>query len=315
MSGSLHIPVLLDEVLTHLAPRDGAVIVDATFGAGGYSRAILDAAPCTVIAIDRDPDAIARGAPLRARYGERLRLLSGRFGALDHLLDTAGIAQIDGVVFDLGVSSPQIDQAERGFSFRHDGPLDMRMEADGPSAADLMNDADEQTLIDIFGRLGEERHAKRVARAVIAARPLTRTGELAQVIRRVVPAAKDGIDPATRSFQGLRLAVNDELGELSRGLQAAEQRLAADGRLVVVSFHSLEDRIVKQFLAARSGRMPAPSRHAPPRPERPASFTVLTRRPVTPSAAEIAANPRARSARLRAACRTTAPAWPAEVAA
>lgn len=308
-----HIPVLLTEVITALAPRAGAVYVDGTFGAGGYSRALLDAADCTVWGIDRDPDAIARGHELAGGYGGRLRLLHGRYGDMDTLLNDSGVGAVDGIALDIGVSSMQIDDAARGFSFLRDGPLDMRMEQSGPSAADLVNTLDEAELADIFWRLGEERHSRRVARAVVAARkdkPFTRTGELAEVVRRVVPRSGDGIDPATRSFQGLRIHVNDELGELRRGLEAAERLLAPGGRLAVVTFHSLEDRQVKTFLKDRSGAGPRPSRHAPaaaagPQP----TFEMQSRRAIAPSEAEARANPRARSAKLRAAVRTAHPAW------
>lgn len=311
-----HVPVLRDEVVTALHTRAGAAIVDGTFGAGGYTRALLAAADCTVWAIDRDPDAVARGRAAEAEFGGRLRVLSGRFGDMDHLLAEAGVTQVDGVTLDVGVSSMQIDDPARGFSFLRDGPLDMRMEQSGPSAADVVNELAEAELADLIYRLGEERHSRRVARAIVAVRqekPFERTGELAEVVRRVVPRSKDGIDPATRTFQALRIHVNDELGELRRGLAAAERLLAPGGRLAVVTFHSLEDRAVKDFLKERSGGAPQPSRHAPAAaPARPASFRLLGRKPVEPSAAEMAANPRARSAKLRAAERTPAAAWPAE---
>jgi 16S rRNA (cytosine1402-N4)-methyltransferase len=301
-----HIPVLLNEVVDALQPRDGGRYVDGTFGAGGYTTAMLDRAQCEVIAIDRDPDAIAAGREIARRYAPRLRLIEGRFGDMAELLSAEKIEEVDGVALDLGVSSMQFDQAERGFSFRGDGPLDMRMEKNGPSAADLVNGADERELADIFWRYGEERRSRRVAHAIVERRrekKFETTGELAEIVRRAVgPSAKDESDPATRSFQALRIAVNDELGELERGLVAAEQVLAPGGRLAVVSFHSLEDRAVKEFVRARSGRAPAPSRHAPPRDKAPvASFNEITRRPVVPGEAELSANPRARSARLRVA--------------
>jgi 16S rRNA (cytosine1402-N4)-methyltransferase len=311
-----HVPVLRDEVVTALNPRAGAAIVDGTFGAGGYTRAILAAADCTVWAVDRDPDAVARGRAAEAEFGGRLRILQGRFGDMDRLLADAGIPHADGVTLDVGVSSMQIDDPDRGFSFLRDGPLDMRMERSGPSAADIVNEMAEAELADLIFRLGEERHSRRVARAIVAARkekPFERTGELAEVVRRVVPRSKDGIDPATRTFQALRIYVNDELGELRRGLAAAEKLLAPGGRLAVVTFHSLEDRAVKEFLKERSGAGPQPSRHAPAAAAaRSATFRLLGRKPVEPSAAELAANPRARSAKLRAAERTAAAAWPAE---
>jgi len=301
-----HIPVLLNEVVDALQPRDGGRYVDGTFGAGGYTTAMLDRAQCEVIAIDRDPDAIAAGREIARRYAPRLRLIEGRFGDMAELLSAEKIDEVDGVALDLGVSSMQFDQAERGFSFRGDGPLDMRMEKRGPSAADLVNGADERELADIFWRYGEERRSRRVAHAIVERRrekKFETTGELAEIVRRAVgPSAKDESDPATRSFQALRIAVNDELGELERGLVAAEQVLAPGGRFAVVSFHSLEDRAVKDFVRARSGRAPAPSRHAPPQAEgRAATLNEITRRPVVPGEAELSVNPRSRSARLRVA--------------
>jgi 16S rRNA (cytosine1402-N4)-methyltransferase len=306
MSAARHVPVLAREVVDALRPRDGGRYVDGTFGAGGYSSAVLDRARCQVIALDRDPDAIAAGQVLAERYAPRLRLIEGRFGDMAELLSAEGVDEVDGVALDLGVSSMQFDQADRGFSFRASGPLDMRMERSGPSAADLVNEADEAELADIIWRYGEERKSRRVARAIVEARrqkPIETTGELAEIVRRAVgPQGRDESDPATRTFQALRIAVNDELGELERGLVAAEQVLAPGGRLAVVSFHSLEDRAVKQFVRARAGRLPAPSRHAPPRAQdRAATLSDLTRKPVLPSAGEIAKNPRARSARLRVA--------------
>ncbi len=301
-----HVPVLAREVIDALQPRDGGRYVDGTFGAGGYTAAMLDRADCQVIAIDRDPDAIAAGQAMAARYAPRLRLIEGRFGDMAELLSAEGVDDVDGVALDLGVSSMQFDQAERGFSFRNSGPLDMRMEKNGSSAADLVNQADEVELADIFWRYGEERRSRRVARAIVEARKAKRietTGELAEIVRRAVgPSAKDESDPATRAFQALRIAVNDELGELERGLAAADSVLAPGGRLAVVSFHSLEDRAVKEYVRLRAGRTPSPSRHAPPRAvERETTLRDLTRKPVLPSASEVASNPRARSARLRVA--------------
>ncbi|MBI3452691.1 MAG: 16S rRNA (cytosine(1402)-N(4))-methyltransferase RsmH [Rhodospirillales bacterium] len=309
-----HLPVLLAEVIGALAPRDGAIYLDGTFGAGGYARGLLDAADCRVWGIDRDPAAVARGRELGARYPGRLDIIEGRFGDMDALLAARGVARVDGVALDLGVSSPQIDEPARGFSFRADGPLDMRMGADGPTAADLVNTLDERELAEIIARYGEERHARRIARTIVAARPIGRTGELADIVRRAVRRAADGIDPATRTFQALRIAVNDELGELSRGLAAAERLLAPGGRLAVVSFHSLEDRAVKSFLKARGGEGERGSRHMPAAPgaDRAPSFRLLSRRPIRPGDEETARNPRARSARLRAAERTAAPVWPAD---
>lgn len=301
-----HVPVMAREVVEALQPRDGGRYLDGTFGAGGYTAALLDRADCRVIAIDRDPDAIAAGQALAERYAPRLRLIEGRFGDMADLLSAEGVDVVDGVALDLGVSSMQFDQADRGFSFRASGPLDMRMEKSGASAADLVNDGDEAELADIIWRYGEERRSRRVARAIVEARRTKRidtTGELAEIVRRAVgPQGRDESDPATRTFQALRIAVNDELGELERGLAAAEQVLAPGGRLAVVSFHSLEDRAVKEFVRARAGRTPGPSRHAPPSAGgREATLRDLARKPVLPSEAEVAANPRARSARLRVA--------------
>ncbi len=303
MSG--HIPVLLNEVLEALAPRDGGIYLDGTFGGGGYAEAILKAADCTLWAIDRDPAAVARGVALAARYPGRLHMVEGCFGNMLDLLAARDVATLDGIVLDLGVSSFQIDQPERGFSFRADGPLDMRMGSDGPSAADLVATLSEAELADIFYHYGEERCARRVARAVVAARveaPITTTLQLAEIIRRVVPRDVSGIDRATRSFQGLRIRVNDELGEIERALAAAMKMLAPHGRLVVVSFHSLEDRIVKKMMAEASGRAGAGSRHtlAAFLPRTVAEYRSLTSKPVSPGEAELASNMRARSARLRA---------------
>ena len=283
-----------------------AAISTARSAPAATAAAMLDRADCQVIAIDRDPDAIAAGQALAERYAPRLHLIEGRFGDMAELLSAEGFDEVDGVALDLGVSSMQFDQADRGFSFRASGPLDMRMERNGSSAADFVNEADETELADVIWRYGEERKSRRVARAIVEARKQKRietTGELADIVRRAVgPKGRDESDPATRTFQALRIAVNDELGELERGLAAAEQVLAPGGRLAVVSFHSLEDRAVKEFVRARAGRTPGPSRHAPPRAEdRAATLGDLTRKPVLPSAAEIAANPRARSARLRVA--------------
>ncbi|HEY2444419.1 MAG TPA: 16S rRNA (cytosine(1402)-N(4))-methyltransferase RsmH [Rhizomicrobium sp.] len=305
-----HTPVLLAEVLDALAPRDGANYVDGTFGGGGYARAILERAACRVFGIDRDPDAIRGGAALAQRYSGRLALAQGRFSEMEALLAREGESGSDGVVLDLGVSSFQLDRAERGFSFRSDGPLDMRMDRDGASAADFVNTAPESELAEIIARLGEERHARRVARAIVAARPLSRTLELAQIIVAALGpgAARHKIHPATRTFQALRLHINNELGELTAGLAAAERVLRPHGRLAVVSFHSLEDRIVKQFLAERTGRVSAGSRHAPQIcAARPQTFRILSLQPRRPGAPETAHNPRSRSARLRAAERTSVP--------
>ncbi len=304
-----HIPVMLDEVLAALSPSAGETIVDGTFGAGGYTRAIL-ATGASVVAIDRDPDAIAAGRALEAEAGGRLRLVHGRFSALD---EAAG-APADGVVLDIGVSSMQLDEAERGFSFRHDGPLDMRMERKGPSAADVVNRFKVGDLARIFGFYGEERHAGRVARMIEkrrAVRPFERTRDLAEAIEGVLGRKPgDRIHPATRAFQGLRIFVNDELGELARALFAAERALKPGGRLVVVTFHSLEDRMVKRFLADRSGRASG-SRHLPAAVERQATFDKAGKA-LAASEREAGENPRARSAKLRAATRTAAPARPGD---
>jgi len=302
MSG--HLPVMLNEVLTALRPRDGAHYVDGTFGGGGYARAILEAADCRVLGIDRDPEAIARGQKLVAQFGGRLTLVEGEFSRMNEFADDS-----DGVVLDLGVSSFQFDTPARGFSFREDGPLDMRMSLSGESAADVVNNADERTLAQIIARYGEEKNARRIARAIIAARPVTTTAALAKIVSDAQgPAAlRHAIHPATRTFQALRIHVNDELGELERGLDAALKILKPEGRLAVVSFHSLEDRIVKQFLGGHSDTRPRASRHAPDAGVHAhAQFRLLTNRPEIPSEAEIASNPRARSAKLRVAERLAA---------
>jgi 16S rRNA (cytosine1402-N4)-methyltransferase len=312
-----HVPVLLEEVLKALAPRDNATYVDGTFGAGGHSEALLAAARCNVLGLDRDPEAVRRGAELAARHDGRLTMIEGRFGDMERLVRAASAEPIAGVALDLGVSSLQLDAAERGFSFRLDGPLDMRMGGDETNAADLVARLSEDELAELIRALGEERFARRVARAIAAARrqaPIRRTGELADIVRAAIPQREPGLDPATRTFQALRIAVNDELGELDRGLAAAERLLQPGGRLAVVAFHSLEDTRVKTFLRRRSGAMAGASRHMPPSPDTPPpSFTLLTRRPIRPGADEIARNPRARSARLRAAERTAASPWPVMV--
>ena len=309
-----HVPVMLAEVLAYLQPAAGNAILDCTFGGGGYTRAILASADCAVWGIDRDPDAIARGQSLtesliRAEGRQRLHMLHGSFGTMQALVEAGEAPAFDGIVMDLGVSSFQLDEAERGFSFRQDGPLDMRMEKNGPSAADLVNTSSEQELADILHYYGEERHARRVARAIVADRvqtPFTTTLQLAGLVRRVVPQDRSGLDSATRTFQGLRIAVNDELGEIERGLQQALDLLAPGGRLVVVSFHSLEDRLVKRAMAHATGQDNSFSPHDPPAATSrgtEADLAALTTKALRPGPTECTATPRARSARLRAIAR------------
>ena len=310
-----HIPVLAPRVVEFLGVRNGGIYIDGTFGAGGYTRMILDAADCRVIGIDRDRDAILHGAGLVQASGGRLTLAEGRFSELADIAANFRMTPVDGITLDLGVSSMQLDQAERGFSFRLDGPLDMRMGGDGPSAADVVAHASERDLANIIFLLGEERHSRGVARANLRARaeaPITTTRALADIVGRVVRAKPNEIHPATRTFQALRIFVNEELHELAAALSAAEAVLRPGGRLAVVSFHSLEDRIVKNFLNARA-RAAAVSRHMPDVQQTAPSFTLLTRKPVVADDAEIAANPRARSAKLRAAVRTDAAAHPADL--
>lgn len=303
-----HIPVLLDPLLRAVAPVRGRWL-DGTFGAGGYARGLLDAGAEEVIGIDRDPAALA--AADWAAGEPRLRLVQGTFGQLD---EHAG-GPLDGVVLDLGVSSMQLDQAERGFSFRRDGPLDMRMGDEGTSAADLVNDLPEAELANVLFRYGEERASRRIARAIVAARPVRTTSELAAIVERCLPRAKPGQShPATRTFQALRIAVNDEFGEIARGLEAAERALAPGGALAVVSFHSIEDRAVKRFFQLGSGASGRPSRHAPDVAAAAPRFRDVAR-PVSPDKDEVSRNPRARSARLRVAWRTDAPAGPVDRAA
>jgi 16S rRNA (cytosine1402-N4)-methyltransferase len=317
MSGStVHRPVLLEAVLAALSPGDGEVHVDATFGGGGYSKAILEAAQTRVYAIDRDAEAIAAGRSLAARFPGRLAVIEGRFSDMIELLASYGVEKVDGVAFDVGVSSLQIDEPRRGFSFQSDGPLDMRMEGRGMSAADAVNSLDESELARILSVFGEERRARAIARAIVQKRshkPLERTSELVAVIESVLGSRRgDHIHPATRTFQALRIYVNSELEELVSGLEAAEGLLKPGGRLAVVTFHSLEDRIVKRFLAAKSGKVAGTSRHQPPSPaSSEPTLRLVSERPVVADSREVAENPRSRSAKLRAAVRTEAvPAGP-----
>ncbi len=308
-----HRPVLLKAVVEALSPRDGGIYVDGTFGGGGYSEALLNEADLRVYAIDRDPDAIAGGSGLAAAFPGRLTLIEGRFSDMIALLSRHGVASVDGIVLDVGVSSMQIGDPARGFSFQSDGPLDMRMGKSGPTAADAVNSLDEAELRQIISQFGEERRAAAIARAIVRRRsdkPVLRTSELARLVESVLGRRPhDSIHPATRTFQALRIHVNRELEELLEALEAAEELLKPGGRLAVVTFHSLEDRIVKRFLALRSGRTAKPSRHQPATAApREATFRLLTRGPVAAGEGEIADNPRARSAKLRAAERTTAPA-------
>jgi 16S rRNA (cytosine1402-N4)-methyltransferase len=308
-----HISVMTDEVIRELAPFDGGVYVDGTFGAGGYSEAILKLARCRVWGIDRDPLALTFGEKLKQVYPQRITVLNGCFGDMEALLSGVGVGvgSVNGIALDIGVSSMQIDDPGRGFSFRGDGPLDMRMGATGQTAADVVNSFDEEKLANIIYNFGEERASRRIAHAISdlrSSKEITSTGQLASLIRSVVSKSKDGIDPATRTFQALRIFVNDELGELERGLLAAEKLLKPGGRLAVVSFHSLEDRQVKIFLRDRTGDAPRPSRHLPDKgivtiP----TFKVTKRSGFKASDADVKMNPRSRSARLRVAERTAAP--------
>jgi 16S rRNA (cytosine1402-N4)-methyltransferase len=313
-AASRHVPVLLREAMEALDLREGGAYLDATFGAGGYSTAILARPETRVLALDRDPNAVRAGLPLVESAGGRLTLVEARFSDLARVAADLGFAPLDGVVADIGVSSMQFDEAARGFSFRNEGPLDMRMEGRGRSAADIVAEADEETLADILYHYGEERASRRIARAIVAARaetPILTTGALAAIIERAAPGRPGDIHPATKSFQALRIAVNDELAELVAALEGAEKILKPGGRLAIVTFHSLEDRIVKSFLAERSGRGETRSRRLPGEPvPPPPTFVLEGRQPVTPSAAEVAANPRARSAKLRVATRGEAPARP-----
>lgn len=300
-----HIPVMLSEVLDYLKPQANKVYIDGTFGGGGYSKAILSTADCSVWGIDRDPDAIKRGELLSNSF-PKLHLVETEFAKMDHALKAYDIHSCDGVVLDLGVSSYQLDQAERGFSFRYDGPLDMRMSQSGPTAADLVNNLPEKEIADILWVYGEERFSRRIAKMIVKQRieePFKTTQQLANLIRNVIPADKNGIDPATRSFQALRIKVNDELQQIQQGIQAALQLLKPEGRLVVVSFHSLEDRIVKDIMKQAAGKIAQPSRYDPQAlitRKNPVTYRLLTSKPVRPTEEECRINPRSRSARLRA---------------
>ena len=314
-----HIPVMLPEVLEVISPKDGALYVDGTFGAGGYTRGLLESADCAVLAIDRDPNAILRGRALETEFAGRLTLVEGCFGDMAQLVRGLGHEAVDGVVLDLGVSSMQLDEAERGFSFQKDGPLDMRMSQSGPSAADVVNEFEESELARIIAVYGEEKRARAVAKAIVAARKeaaFSRTLELADLVARVVGRRpQDKIHPATRTFQALRIFVNDELGEVARGLSGAEEILREGGRLAVVTFHSLEDRIVKRFLTARTGRGGRANRYMPETEEATPSFREIAHKALKASAEEAEVNPRARSAKLRAAERSGTPALPLDLAA
>ncbi len=318
-----HFPVMRDEIIAMAAPKDGEIFIDGTFGAGGYSRALLESANCTVYAIDRDPHVQETADKLAEEYPERFHLLPGCFSQMDILMEDHGVGAVDGVLLDIGVSSMQFDDAQRGFSFQNDGPLSMRMSDEGLSAEDVVNNTGENELADIIYQYGEERKSRRIAKAIIEARaisPITRTAQLAAIIEKAVGykryiKGKRQIHPATRTFQALRIYVNDELGELAKGLCAAERILAPGGRLCVVSFHSLEDRIIKQFFKQRSGGISQGSRHMPQAlsavgEETLPAFTMIARGAVKPTKTEIGQNIRSRSAKLRGACRTSAAVYP-----
>ena len=309
-----HVSVMTNEVVSGLNPRNGGGYVDGTFGQGGYSRAILDVAATRVFGIDRDPAAIDFGAELINEYPSRLTLIQGCFGDITKIMANEGISHVDGIMLDLGVSSPQIDNPERGFSFRYDGPLDMRMENKGPTAADFINDATEEDIANVIYEYGDERHSRRIARRIVEARklkPILSTSQLVNIIHSNVRRSRDGIHPATRTFMALRIQVNDELGELDRGLISAEKILKPGGRLAVVAFHSLEDKKIKSFLHERGGLAAKGSRHMPETNEinMAPSFNLVKRGVIKPAVSEVLLNPRSRSAKLRVAERTDAPVW------
>lgn len=316
-----HIPVMLSEVLQALQPKSGEIIIDGTFGAGGYSKAVLQQADCKIIAIDRDEAAFRLSGELADDYPGRLMAVIGRFSEMEAIAASEGFTAVDGVMLDLGVSSMQLDEPDRGFSFAKDGPLDMRMGEEGPTASDIVNTLSEEELARIIAVFGEERRARTIARAIVARRgdkPILRTAELADIVVKVIGRKRDETKhPATRTFQAIRLYLNEELEELAKGLAAAERLLKAGGRLVGVTFHSLEDRIAKRFFASRSAPGPRASRHLPEVSDerRPPSFRLLNRRPLEPGNEEVSRNPRARSARLRAGERTEAPAHPVDLTA
>ena len=309
-----HVSVMTNEVVSGLNPRNGGIYVDGTFGQGGYSRAILDAAATRVFGIDRDPAAIDFGAELINEYPSRLTLIQGCFGDITKIMANEGISHVDGIMLDLGVSSPQIDNPDRGFSFRYDGPLDMRMENKGPTAADFINGATEEDIANVIYEYGDERHSRRIARRIVEARklkPILSTSQLVNIIHSNVRRSRDGIHPATRTFMALRIQVNDELGQLDRGLISAERILKPGGRLAVVAFHSLEDKKIKSFLHERGGLAAKGSRHMPETNEinMAPSFNLVKRGVIKPAVSEVLSNPRSRSAKLRVAERTDAPVW------
>lgn len=310
MTYAAHAPVMMDEVLAALAPKPGGTYVDATFGGGGYSRAILGASDCRVFGFDRDKTAIDRAQNWIKEFGDRLRLVNRPFGEMSEGLNELGVDAVDGVVFDLGVSSMQLDEADRGFSFRHEGPLSMRMDGGKPDAADVVASADARELAAIFKHYGEEKRSGIIARAIVKARdvePITTTTSLATIVEKAAPSPASKIHPATRVFQALRIFINDEFGQLMMGLRAAEKLLRPTGRLVAVTFHSLEDRIVKRFFASRIAAQPSGSRHAPPTEKTIASFELLSNKAVKPTSLEVETNARSRSAKLRAGMRLDSP--------